>query len=236
MRDGNRAIHRWRTGIRERERERGFVAAGPAIALVVASIALACNVEPQLYLAGIPGVGTSFEVSSVSDRHGYLDVVLEGPAGSLRSFAPADAECRQVLAPEATVEFTAAGAVGAFRNSAGAVCRAVGIGSLEDWRDRRPRPEQLRSSPVPREAAFYDLLYRDEEVAFLRGSFPLGGTVGWSGLDDSIAVVPNGPACQDVLERESASMEYRPAGTPVLSLTYDTGPCRIVGLIQPLRR
>jgi hypothetical protein len=153
MRDGNRAIHRWRTGIRERERERGFVAAGPAIALVVASIALACNVERQLYLAGIPGVGTSFEVSSVSDRHGYLDVVLEGPAGSLRSFAPADAECRQVLAPEATVEFTAAGALRAHPNNPRAVCRAVGIRAQEDRRERPPPPEQNRSDPRPREAA-----------------------------------------------------------------------------------
>jgi hypothetical protein len=231
---GKRAVRSGSAGIRERER--GSAAAGPAMALVLAGMALACNVERQLYLAGIPGVGTSFDVASVSDRHGYLDVVLVGPAGTLRTFAPSDAECRQVLAPEEAVEFTAAGAVGAFRSSDGAVCRAVGIGSLEDWRDRGPRPETLRSSPVPREPAFYDLVYRDEEVAFLRGSFPLGGMVGWSGFDDSIAVVPNAPACHDVLERESASMEYRPAGMPVLSLASDTGPCRIVGLIQPLRR
>jgi hypothetical protein len=172
----------------------------------------------------------------VKERFGYLDVLLQGDGTTLRAFVPGSDGCRRILTSESRVRFEASGAIGSLEGGDGAECELVGIGSLQDWRDRGPRSGDLRSSPIPRAPASYDLVYLDREVAFLRGRFPLGDRIGWSDLGDTIAVVPNDPICEPVFRRDTASMEYRPAGTPALALVSEGGLCQIVGLIQPPSR
>jgi hypothetical protein len=112
-------------------------------------------------------------------------------------------------------------------------CEALGIGSLREWRDRRPRDEYARSI-VPSAQASYREIYRDEEVAFLRGNFPLAYKLGFAGLGDVIAVVPLTPVCQPPLQRETATLEFFEAGRNVLTLSSAEGRCNLEGLIRPL--
>jgi hypothetical protein len=87
---------------------------------------------------------------------------------------------------------------------------------------------------IPSAAASYRKVYEDDEVAFLRGNFPLAGRLGFRGLGDAIAVVPKIPICQDPIERTNATLEYFPGGRNVLTLGSKDGRCNVEGLIQPL--
>ena len=78
------------------------------------------------------------------------------------------------------------------------------------------------------------MVFEDEEVAFLRGNFPQVGRVGFAGMGDSIAVVPNEAICRRPIESTRATIEFFPAGRNVLSLMSAGGRCPIVGLIRPL--
>jgi hypothetical protein len=194
--------------------------------------ALACNPTRALYQAGLPGVKTPFFVARVVERGGYLDATLQGEAGEVRVFAPADALCGTVLAPEASVAFESEGPGGRMERD-GRVCLGVGRGSLAEWRGRRSRPEGLET-PIPRAQAAYRVVYRDDEGVFLRGRFPLAGLVGWSEGGDTIAVVPDTEPCHEPVGAGVASLEYRPVGPNVLALVTSRGLCPIEALLQPL--
>ena len=145
---------------------------------------------------------------------------------------PATEECAQLLRPERTVTWVQGGS-GTFR-AGELTCRAAGIGMLEEWRDRLRTTPGLENPPVPSAQASYRTVYRDDEVAFLRGRFPLAGALGWTTLGDTIAVVPTEhAACAEVLERGVATLEYFPRGTPVLALMGSDARCPIVGLVRP---
>jgi hypothetical protein len=193
-----------------------------------------CSWRYHLFQAGIPGVGTRFVVSQVANRGGFLDALLHMERGKneLRIFAPAESSCQAVLQPQARVTWSPSGAVGTLARE-GRTCHATGIGSLSAWRQRGPEPIVLGASPVPREHATYHVVYQDPDVIFLRGRFPLASLIGWSGLDDSIAVVPQETPCTAVAAEGVASMQYYPAGTPVLALASGAKLCPIDGLIQP---
>jgi hypothetical protein len=197
--------------------------------------ASACDPQRNLLLAGIPGVGTEFRVVGATERYGFLDAQLEGVGHDTRqrSFLPATASCRRVVSGE-RVRFVSSGAAGTLVRD-GERCDAVGIGTLTEWRARRPEPAGLGGTPVPRAQATFHQVYADEETLLLRGDFPLSSRVGWSGFADTIAVVPNVPRCRPVAARGVASLEYHPSGEPVLGLVTDEGPCPIHGLIQPGR-
>jgi len=205
------------------------------VALIVAA---ACAAVPScstrnLFLAGVPGAHTPLHVQSLVVRGEVLDATLVGEGITLRTFAPRTPECRAVLAPEASVDYVARGAWGELEGS-GRACPAIGIGTLPLWRDKQPDPIGLDGTPVPREQASYRPVYSDESVIFLRGRFPLAGLLGWTGSDDTIAVVSHVPACQDVFTRRTASMQYYPNGEPVLGLVSGDTLCPIQGLVQPL--
>ena len=208
-----------------------WIAAGVGV-LVALEGPLACSIQKTKWQLGIPGVNTPFVVVSQKERGDFLEVVLQGGGFALESFAPNDETCRQVLQPEKQVEWIASGSSGAFRRD-GVTCRSAGIGSLNEWRSRAPRPQTLRSEPVPRAQANYRVVYRDADVVFLRGSFPLANRLGWSGGNDTIAVVPNSGICQGPIERTTSSIQYYPTGRQVLALVAADGLCPIVGLIRP---
>jgi hypothetical protein len=193
---------------------------------------LHCNAQKNLWQLGLPGVNTPFVVVEVTERGGFLDATLRGGGFSLVSYTPANEVCVQVLRKEARVEWLSEGQTGAFRRD-GETCHAAGIGSLQEWRNRGPRPQTLRSDPVPRAQANYRLVHQDEEFALLRGSFPLASMIRWVGGNDSIAVVPNTENCQGAIGRTTSSMQFYPSGRNVLVLVGSRGLCPIVGLIRP---
>jgi hypothetical protein len=168
-------------------------------------------------------------VEEVTDRAGFLDTLLRGENLVRRLFFPGTDTCRAIMTPDAEVEYVRSGKWGQVRSVAGA-CEPVGIGLLQGWRDRGPRPRDRR---VPKSQVTFKLLYHDEEVALVRGRFPLTNRLGWVGGEDTIAVIPRVPDCQKPLEQGIASMEYRISGRDPLILIVDKGRCPIIGLIRP---
>ena len=200
------------------------------LGIVCVALLLGCDPRRNLFLSGLPGVEAAMRVAEVHRRGEFLDATLFGSGVTLRTFVPATEACGRTLAPEAEVAFVRTGAAGKVRNAVqGTECGAVGIGTLSLWRRGRP----AGGPPVPRELASSRGVYRDDDVAFLRGRFPLAGLVGWTTLADTLAVVPRTPACDAVRAREAATLEYRPAGTPVLALVEAGGSCPILGFIRP---
>ena len=197
---------------------------------IAAAFALCATPERTDFQLGIPGGGIAMTVAKVVPRGPYLETHLRAPGLELVSYAPADAVCREVLAEEQEIEYRSGGTGGSFER-AGRRCDAAGLGSLEEWRRRRPKPRTR--SPVPSAPARYELIYEDPEVALARGRFPLASLLGWVGSADVVAVLPRIPACQGPLHSDSATLQYFPGGRNVLALMSPDGPCPIQGLLTP---
>jgi hypothetical protein len=178
------------------------------------------------------GFDTSLVVMRVVPRGDLLEATLRGDAAMLRIFVPPSEPCRRVLAPETAVRFESEGTGRVTRE--GERCDAVGIGPVEELRRRRGDPTSLTTTAIPRAQASYRVVYEDAEVVFLRGRFPLAHLVGWSGGDDSIAVVAPAGECREVAAGGVASLELRPRGEPTLALVGARGLCPIEALIRPL--
>jgi hypothetical protein len=199
------------------------------IASAASLAVLACNTERALHQMGFD---TSLAVTHVVQRGDFLEATLRGEAGTLRLFVPPSEACRRVLAPEASVLHESKGAGRVSRD--GASCDAAGVGPVEELRRRRGDPTSGTASVIPRAQASYRVVYEDAEVVFLRGRFPLANLVGWSGGDDTIAVVSRGGECHEVVSRGVASLELRPRGEATLALVGARGLCPIEALIRPL--
>lgn len=178
---------------------------------------------------GLPGVADWTRVEDVTDRAGFLDTMLRGENLVRRLYFPGTETCRAIVLPDAEIEYVRGGKWGVVRNEAG-VCEPVGIGLLQGWRDRRPRPVERRT---PRSQASFTLFYQDEEVALVRGRFPLANRIGWVGGEDTIAVIPRRPECQGPLESGVSTMEYRISGRHPFLLGPGQGRCPIIGFIRP---
>jgi hypothetical protein len=192
---------------------------------------LGCNLQKGLWQAGIPGVKTPLVVTRSVPVAGYLEVDLAGSGLHLDSFTPASEDCAAVLRPEVSVDYVANGPYGVFQRGE-QTCEAIGLGSLREWRDRRPSQTTVVMSP--RAQADYRVWYQDKNQVFLRGRFPLGSLLGFTGLDDTIVVVPNTPVCRAPIQQGVASMQYDQNGPNPLYLLSGDGQCPILALIQPL--
>jgi hypothetical protein len=162
---------------------------------------------------------------------GYLEVDLVGSGLHLDTFTPASEDCAAVLRPEAAVDYVANGPYGVFQRG-DQTCDAIGLGSLREWRDRRP--SQTNVVMIPRAQADYKVFHQDAKQVLLRGRFPLGGLLGFTGLDDTIAIVPNIPVCQRPIQSGVASMQFNQNGEFPLVLLSGDGECPITALLQPL--
>lgn len=198
-----------------------------ALLLLVAS---ACNPSKTAMQLGLPGSSVEMSVARVKPRDGFLDTELHGQGFVLRTFLPANEVCQRVVAGEASVQYRSSSPYGTLVRGEDR-CDASGIGSLAEWRARRPRET---SKVVPSGQATYRMVYRDEEVTFLRGVFPLVGLLGFAGMGDTIAVVPNTPECLGPIGRDTSTIEYFHGGRNVLTLSSAEGRCNIQGLIRPL--
>lgn len=203
----------------------------PALAGIAAALSLCATPQKTSFQLGLLGSSLEMSVARVIPRGPYLEVWLHAPGLELVSYAPAAGACRRLLSANETVAYRSGGKGGSFERS-GERCEAAGIGSLEQWRDRRPRPG--RGSPVPSAPARYRVIYLDEEIALVRGRFPLAGLLGWVGGADTVAAIPNRAECRGPLESGEASMRYYPAGREVLALASERELCPIAGLLVPL--
>jgi hypothetical protein len=204
---------------------------GLATGVLLVLVSSGCNLQKTLWQAGIPGLETPLVVTRSVPVAGYIEVDLAGSGLHLDSFTPATEECAAVLKPEAAVDYVASGPYGTFQRGE-QTCNAIGLGSLREWRDRRP--SQTNAVMSPRAQADYRVWYQDEKQVFLRGRFPLGALLGFSGLDDTIAVVPNTPVCQQPIREGVASMQYSQTGENPLYLLSGNAQCPILALLQPL--
>jgi hypothetical protein len=203
------------------------VRACPALLVLLAS---ACSPSKTAFQLGVPGTSVEMTVARVTPRGGYLDLELQGQDFSLRSFAPASELCQRVAERGAAIQFHAGSPYGTLVRGADR-CDANGIASLREWRNRRPRET---SELVPSGQATYRLVYQDEELSFLRGVFPLVGLLGFSGMGDTVAVVPHTPECRRAIESTTSTVEYFHAGRNVLTLSSREGRCPIEALLRPL--
>jgi hypothetical protein len=194
----------------------------------VAAVALAAAAVP----AHVEAQGTEVAITSLVPRWSYLDATLDLRPQPLRFLFPDEGACRTLLRPDSRVTYVRRGPLGELRNAAGDRCEPVGIASLRAWRDRSVRPRT--ATPVPRAQATFRIVHRDGELAFARGRFPLATLVGWTGAEDTIALIPDDESCRAPLEAGVASMEFRFSGRVPYRLVTGRESCPIVGFVRPL--
>jgi len=212
---------------------RGTARSALVIGLAFAFGVSGCNWRKATWGLGIPGFEVDLLVAYVQERGPYLDVGLVGHGLDMRTFAPANDVCRAVLNTEDPVTYVERGVAGRFDRE-GFSCEAIGFGDPRIRGVRQPRRSEPGDSLVPRAQATFRTIYEDDDVVLLRGRFPLASRIGWSGGQDSVAVVKNDARCRGPVEKGVASMEYRQAGRDTLALVSSGELCRIEGLILPL--
>jgi hypothetical protein len=188
-------------------------------------LALGCSNVPL-----VPFSSQDVTVTQAIERGPYIDTRLQGSGFDLRFLFPASKECREALRPESRVRYAAEGPFGQVEPAEGDACVPLGIADLDTWRDRKPRPD---ARLAPSAQAKYRELRRDSEVILLQGSFPLANRVGMAGAMDLVAMLPNTPECEKVVQRGVATMIYRDVGRDVFRLLIDPGQCPVLGFAQP---
>lgn len=190
-----------------------------------ALLAIGCSNVPL-----VPFSSQEVAITQVSDRDAYLDARLQGSGFDLRFLFPKEEDaCRALIVPEARVRYAAKGPFGRVESEEGD-CVPLGIGDLDTWRDRKPRPD---ARLAPSAQAKYREIHRDSEVVLLRGSFPLATRVGMAGALDLVAMLPNTEECAKVIQRGVATMIYRDVGRDAFRLLIDPGQCPVLGFAQP---
>lgn len=206
-----------------------------AIAWISLACAWGCSTtqarEEGAEAASVLGLPTSVpaEVTLLGERDGrFLDAGVDTRRSKLRFFFPVNATCRAVVEGSGEASYSNHGPYGRLHRGDQS-CDPVGLLSLRAWRDRRPRQTTRGGSPIPRDAARYEIVYADEDLFLARGRFQLAGLVGWAGGYDTIAVFPNAPECEGILVRGEATMEYRDAGPEPLVLVDGRNRCPFLG-------
>jgi hypothetical protein len=199
--------------------------------LLVALASVGCTRDQLAYNAALPGTASSASIEWLGERAGYLDVRVETAGKQLRFFVPsASDDCVALRTAIGEISYANAGLLG--RLDSGALrCEPVGVLSLNEWRDRRPRGSR---EPVPRVRATWTLIHRDDELVLARGRFGLAGQLGWVGGVDTVAVFEVDPECSATLESGVGSLEYRHAGSDVLAIVSKQRRCPLLGLARPI--
>lgn len=149
------------------------------------------------------------EVIASQQRWAYLDVVLKNADHEWRFFFLPTEDCTFLMKTENVVEWAPSGPFGRFRLLE-RECTPVGVGSLRLWRDRRGRQGDPRG--VPRGRSDFRVVWQDEEWVMVLGRLPFAARIGFTGGERAVAMVPNIPDCQPVLERGHAMLEFRRGG------------------------
>lgn len=179
---------------------------------------------------GLAGRVAEASVSDVRARDRYLGFSLTSRVHSGDLYVVNTPKCRAIL-ESAALRFDVGSGEGAILAD-GESCEIIGIGSLPTRRDSRPRPDVRERT---RRRVSFDVVYRDEEVALVRGDFELAGLLYWPSARDTIAVIPIRPECTPLLERGYAPSEWRQIGPYPVVLIGEEGNCPVEGLIVPQR-
>jgi len=192
------------------------------------SALLACAADQPIGFLRLPGSGTDTEVTEVHERGGYLDAML----GSQRFLFPADESCTAVIAAGARVQYLETGVLGMVEGEAGR-CEPIGVGSLEAWRSNAPR--RANDRPNPRAQIVFRKIFRDDDVAFLRGRFPLATRARLRG-DDIVAVISAEEPCLEGVgsDQQVGTMEFRQAGPRPFRAFLGGRQCTILAFARPL--
>jgi hypothetical protein len=204
-------------------------------ALIVCSLCMmgvqvACNATQTQFDSGLPFMHTPMTVQSALERAGYLEADLMLNDRPLSAYSLPSQECLDVFAVGEEIDFVDSGPLGSFRRDEFR-CQLIGRGKLAVWRDRSKRSSR---EPLPRAQANYRVIDSDDEVTFLRGSFPFAGRVGFSNSTDIVARVSNAGECKQVVTRTTSSMEYRQRGTLAFVLAGKNGVCEIDAFALPI--
>lgn len=201
--------------------------------LAAAALLAGAACAPGELVSGL-GVPTERTQASLQDvaRHGpYLAATLSAPRWTLRFFFPVNADCERVLGVPGAVEFVRVGRVGEVVRGA-TRCEAVGLGSLEGWRDRSARP-LAQVLPAGRGAEFVPV-YVDADGSLLRGSFPQAARIGWVATGDMVVFVPRNPSCDEIARRGRGELRFHGSGFPAYTLSSDDVHCAVIGFAAPL--
>jgi len=198
--------------------------------IVAGCVALACTTDELVVQSGIPGARASAQVELVAERGDWLDLTSQAGGRETRFFVPNDEACRSLFADEQAVTYSnSGGRFGRFQ-AGDQKCDPVGVLSLAQWRDRRPRRQS--ASMIPRSRAeLRERVYLDEELVLIRGRFPQAAQVEITGTGDLIAVIPNSPECQGLEAPGNSSMEFRPAGRQPFTLINGRQLCPLLGFV-----
>lgn len=198
--------------------------------ILAACAALACTTDEIVVQSGIPGARASATVELIAPRGDWLDLTSQAGGRETRFFVPNDEACRNLFAGEQAVTYgNSGGRFGAFQ-AGDRICAPVGVLSLAEWRDRRPRRQN--ASVIPRSRAeLRERVYVDEELVLIRGRFPQAAQIGITGSSDLIAVIPNSPECRGLEVPGEASMEFRSVGRKPYTLINGRRLCPLLGFV-----
>jgi hypothetical protein len=188
-----------------------------------------CTLDSVIASAGAPGTSADASLGPVRERGSYLDAEVDAGGFEYRLFFPNVPSCQWLLGEPKGARFKWLGVMGRLELG-DERCDAVGVLSLEAWRDRQPRRSR---EPLPRSPARYQVVYEDADLVQLEGRFPLASQLGFTGTAQLIAVIPNEAVCHGLGTQGTASMEYRTAGPEPLVLLDRDQLCPVLGLAQP---
>jgi hypothetical protein len=202
-----------------------------ALAGAAALLALGCTTDDVVVQTGLPGARAATTVDLIAERGDYLDVMSEAGRRRTRFLVPNDEACRSLFVGEIAVSFSNSGRFGRFQ-AGDQSCDPVGVLSLAQWRDRRPRAHN--ASIVPRSRSdLRERIYADDDIVLIRGRFMLAGQIGITGGSDLIAVLPNAPECEGLDIPSSVSMEFRQSGSRPFTILNGSTRCPVIGFVQP---
>jgi len=209
--------------------------AAVAIALVAAMFGCASArdaVGDAAYVLN-PWGSADVTVRTVAPLGPYLLFDIEGRREQLRLVAADSPVCRQVLQSEARLRYQKSGVFGRLHRADGEFCDAIGVVSLQAWRDRQPRRRTGRSI-IPRGTARFALTGEAENRLLTRGRFPLASQVHIPAGFDLVAILPANPPCRTIAARGQGSIEFRVAGPDPFRLLVGSDACVIEGFAMPV--
>jgi hypothetical protein len=163
----------------------------------------------------------------------YLDATLSNEEFSRRFFFPQSSDCRALLQPGGEARYVRVGSLGSLVDDEKRRCEPLGVGSLVEWRDSLPR--RRSQYLVPRVQAVFRTLFIGDDLALVRGRFPLALEIRWPAAMDSVAMIPTSPDCEALRARGKATMEFHASGPEPFLLVSERERCPILGFAAPLQ-
>jgi hypothetical protein len=182
----------------------------------------------------LPGSSRPATVENVAIRGDYIDATLVFASFEYRMLFARSERCTVMLQPEAAVVYEPRGVLGVVRDEGEGSCSATGILNVAGWvTQRRPTTAGLRTRGIPRENVSFQVGYRDEQLAFVRGTFGLAAHLGFTGIQDLNMILPRDESCDVALERRRATLQFSRNDRPPYRLFMGEAVCEVLGFAMP---